>query len=930
MFATKVIHLWAVSRRHRLLGGLVSLGFALIVLLTDGSHWSQPGSPYPAQPQPNAAPSLTQDVGYTVLENGLTVLTKEVHKAPVVTVQVWYRVGSRNETPDSNGISHQVEHLTFRGTRDRPVQFAQLLAAIGSQSNALTSYDYTAYYATVDRKQLKNLLILEADRMQNVQMQRDRLDSEKPIVISELQGNQDNPRYRLRQAVMQAAFPNEMYSLPPGGTIETINHLTVNQVQDYYQTYYTPQNATLVIVGDFQTAATRQAVQEIFGKIPPRGEPTDALKRSKSHSNLPSKSAPVVLQEPSKVSLLRVIYPLPPVTHADIPMLEVMQSILSEGHTSRLYRALVEPGLASEVQGFTSHWMEAGWYQIYATANPQYSPEQLAQVLQTEITRLQTQGVTLEELNRAKAQLRSRLLLQNRDITQLAMQLGKDQTLTEDYAYSDRLLANIERVRVQDIQQVARQYLSLSHQVVGFLEAQAESHSRNTMLSEMATPEQFTASVMSTPAVIQKYLPQTTLPETPLQPKLPEKITLSNGMRVLLLKDASTPTVTLKGYLSAGTQFDPSDRAGVASLTANTLMKGTLHHDEFSLAEALEDRGANLTFNVGREGVTLSANSLASDLDFLIATVAEVLQTPRFPVKQVEHSRQQALTNLQEKLDDPYYLARRTLQQTLYPQSHPFYGFPTEASLQGLTRKDIIAFYNAHYRPDNTVIAIVGDFDPKRLRQLLKHHFSGWRVPGKPPQLDFLADTPPKTGNFLYPAPPNLQQAITYFGTRGIKRQDSDYYAAVVLNEILGGDPLASRLGQELRDRLGLTYGVYSSLQAGVNPGPFLIEMQTAPQHTKKAIETTLGILTQLRDRGVSEAEVEAAKQAISSRYPVNLADPDYLVNSILLNEVYGFSPLELQDFSPKIRQVTTEKVTQAAQKLLDPANLVILTYSPS
>ncbi|MGH2414497.1 MAG: M16 family metallopeptidase, partial [Microcystaceae cyanobacterium] len=211
---------------------------------------------------------MIENVHKTVLDNGLTVLTQEIHSSPVVSVQVWYKVGSRNEEPGLNGIAHQLEHMMFKGTKNRPIQFGRLLSALGSDSNAFTSYDQTAYYNTAERNKLTALLTLEADRMQNARIDATELASEKRVVISELQGYENSPDYRLNSAVMRLAFPNHAYGLPIGGTKADVEKFDLEQVQKYYRNFYSPDNAVLVIVGDFQTEPTLEGVKETFGKIP--------------------------------------------------------------------------------------------------------------------------------------------------------------------------------------------------------------------------------------------------------------------------------------------------------------------------------------------------------------------------------------------------------------------------------------------------------------------------------------------------------------------------------------------------------------------------------------------------------------------------------------------------------------------------------------
>jgi zinc protease len=218
---------------------------------------------------PTAQPlnTLTRGVQKTVLDNGLTVLTKEIHTAPVVSVQVWYRVGSRNESAGLNGISHQLEHLLFKGTQSRPIQFGRLFSALGSASNAFTSYDMTAYFGTVSSDKLEALLVLEADRMRHSLINEEQLETEKRVVISELQGYDNSPEYRLSEAVMRQAFPGRAYGLPVGGTKTDVESFTLEQVRDYYNRFYCPENAVLTVTGDFDPDALQAIIDQTFGAI---------------------------------------------------------------------------------------------------------------------------------------------------------------------------------------------------------------------------------------------------------------------------------------------------------------------------------------------------------------------------------------------------------------------------------------------------------------------------------------------------------------------------------------------------------------------------------------------------------------------------------------------------------------------------------------
>lgn len=931
-------------RRHRLAIVLFALCLSGVLLFADGAAFSQQAVAQSQRPAPVAPEkqslSLTEEVRKNELDNGLTVLTKEVHTAPVVSVQVWYKIGSRNEAPGVNGIAHQLEHMLFKGTTNRPIQFGRLFSALGSDSNAFTSYDQTAYFGTVERNKLKALLTLEADRMQNALINAEQLTSEKRVVISELQGYENSPNYRLDRAVMRAAFPNSPYGLTVGGTKADVEKFTVDQVREYYRKYYSPDNATLVVVGDFETEPTLAAIAEIFGKVPDREKTGERSQESGDKKNSPSasfasparpQSSPIVLKEPGAAATLQVVYPLPDVNNPDVPALDVMNYILTEGRNSRIYQALVESGIASAADGGTANLIAGGWYELSATAAPGQELTKIDRVLQQAIANLQEKGVTAAELNRAKEQVRSTVILNNRDISSQATQLGNDQTTAGDYRYTDRYLAALNKVSVADIKRVATNYLAPNKRSVGMFEpTQIAGKSAPGAAGTGQTAESFNAGPPVDPAQVAKYLPPIDASTTPGLTKLPEQFTLSNGLQVLLLPDPSTPTVTLSGFIKAGTEFDKGKQGGLASLTADNLMNGTKTKDALTLAKALENRGANLGFTASREGVLTAGYSLKTDLPVLIGTFADVMQNANFPPKELELERQRALTKLKLELDNPARVAQRKFQQTIYPENHPFHSFPTENSLKNISREDLIAFYQKHYRPDRTTLTLLGDFDPSSVRSLLEKQLVSWKDSGKPPTIAYPPAPLPEKVVRLNPIMPGKTQSITLMGYKGIDRKDPRYYSALVLNQILGGDTLSSRLGSEIRDRLGLTYGIYSTFQAGMHPGPFLIRMQIAPEDASRAIAATRNVLQQIHKQGVTEAEVQAAKRSLTSNYTVSLANPDELASTILMNAVYGLGEAELRSFPQKIQSVTLAQVNLAAKELLQPDNLAVVTAGPA
>lgn len=870
--------------------------------------------------------TITENVRKKVLDNGLTVLTKEVHNAPVVTVQVWYKFGSGQEVQGVNGIAHQLEHLMFKGTRNRPIQFGRLFSALGSDSNAFTSYDQTAYYNTAERDKLTALLTLEADRMKNSLIDPQDLASEKRVVISELQGYENSPEYRLNRAVMMSVFPDHPYRLPIGGTKADVEKFTVEQVREYYQKFYSPDNAVLVIVGDFETPRTLKKVEDIFGKLPKRQySPHHLITPSPAPTSVP----PVKLQEPGGNPLLQIIYPLPQIQQPDIPALEVMDYILTAGKNSYLYQELVESGLANDISANVASLRAGGWYEILVTGNGNQDLTKIDAVVMKALDKLAKIGVTVQQVEQAKNQLTAAVILNNRDITSQGMQLGNDQITADNYQYTEDHLANIRQVQVADVTSVINKYLQPAARKVGLFEPTKKVVTIESSSYSTTTQDNFAPDVAVVPADIKKYLPPVDLLPKTRQQEIPQQLILANGLRILLLPDKTTPTVTLSGHIKAGTEFESDQQGGTASLVANNLMNGTKTKNMRTIAEELEAKGANLDFEAYGEGVRIKGSSLAVDLPILLGTLTDVIRNSNFPIKELELSRQQALSSLDSELDDPQKIANRIFVQSVYPKKHPLHTFPTAESIQQIKREDVIAFKAQHYRPDTTVLALVGDFDVNEVRSLMQAKLGDWQVKGKPPTVKYPSVGMPKNVVNVNPVVPGKPQAITYMGYTGINRQDRRFYAAMILNQILGGDTLSSRLGAEVRDRQGLTYGIYSNFLTGKNVGTFLIEMQTSPEDAHKAISSTRNLLKQVHQQGVTQQEVETAKRNLISNYNISLANPELLSQRMVMNEVYGLNQMELRSFISKINQVNLSQVNQAGRELLHPDKIVVVTAGP-
>ncbi|MEM9771165.1 MAG: pitrilysin family protein [Cyanobacteria bacterium P01_D01_bin.73] len=912
------------------------------------------------------------------LENGLTVVTRPVATAPVVSVQVWYRVGTRNETLMDSGLAHTLEHLLFKGTRSRPVQFGWLFSALGSESNASTGYDSTAFVNTAGRGQLEALLTLEADRMTGAALTGAALEQERSVVLSELAGYGNEPAYRLDAAVMARAFPGRAIAQPIGGTAAGVTTLDIETLRHHYRRFYRPDNAVLTIVGDFDESQAFSLVRRLFGNIQPWGIDLDersvGIAQTVSRQVTQGKQAlgkktleeqavanpelpegegtvtnPLRLQGFNGVPLLQLVYPMPEAGHGDEAALLVLSRVLATGRRSLLNQTLVdsEEPLAGTVDGLLFHGVDRGWYQLVIEGLAEVPLKSLQRRVLATVEQVRGGRVNREALERAKVLVRSQMLLDERDVTSQGMRLGQDCLILADCNYRDRLLGALDQVTPADVQRVARKYLAADQVTVGWLEASGDSvavdagwdegpgWNRRSRVQRFhhgdhASVSEETAEPQTVAALVKQYLPRSNAVDEKSDDTAiaPEVVTLPNGLEVLLVRDDSTPTVTVAGYVPAGRQWDPVERAGLAELVASGLWAGSGDRSEAALTQALESRGIELNFHAHREGVAISGQALADQEQDLVRLLGDLLQRPRFEASALDRDRQQALTTLKNRLDTPSYVARKRAQQLMYPAGHPFRTFATAETLQVIARQDVQKFYQQHYRPNGTVLAIIGDIDPGRLRQVIGETFGEWqRSPA--PQIKTQQPQRPNKLQHIYRAIAAKSQAITVMGYPGITRTDPRYYPALVLNQILGGDTLASRLGRTLRDRHGLTYGIYSQFQTGQTAGPFSIDFQTAPQDVNTAIQLVRKELGTLRRSGVTAAEVTAAQQALVRSYPVTLADPDILAEHLVMEWVHGLPPGELAKFGDRINSVTVAQVNQVIQQLIEPDRLAIVTAGP-
>ncbi len=891
----------------------VALLAALGLLATAG------GAARAANPSPSA---ITAGVQETVLPNGLTLLVKEVRNAPVVSFSVWYRAGSRNEHTGITGVSHLLEHMLFKGTKQyRLGEIPRTLFLNGASFNASTYYDWTNYYATIAADRLDLAVQIEADRMVNSRVDKADLDAEMTVVRSELEGGENSPGRLLWQAVTSTAFQAHPYRWPVIGWRSDVENMGHEAMLRYYRTHYGPNNAVAVVVGDVTAAEALRIVQKHFGPIksipkPPAVHTVEPPQRGERR---------VIVRRAGSLPQALIAWKVPDGLHPDGYALDVLAGVLGEGRTSRLYQALVEKGVASRVDAGSPSLRDPSLFYVSATARPGVTAERLEAALLEEVERVTASPVAAEELVRAQRRAEAAFVFQMNSVTAQARQLGS-WAMIGDWRYLETYLDRLNALTPADVHAVARRYFVADARTVGqFVPADGGGGA--------APPPRETSARVDRPKRGDRPIP---LPR-PSALKAPtrqvSRFTLPNGISVIVQESRTTPIFALRASVAAGGLVEPRARPGVAGMTASMLSRGTSQRSALEFATALEDVGAALGAGADALVTTVTGHALTRDFDLVMDLFAEMLRQPSFPAADVERLKGEALAGVTQAKTNPDRVADRAFERLVHPAGHPLRPRTfeeQEAAITALTRDDLVQFHERQYGPDRMIVVVVGDVTPDRVREALEKRFGDW--PRNPKALQtVLPDLPLQAApaSAEIPIPDKSQTSIVWGHSGGLRRQDPDFYATQVMSLILGGGALVSRLGNAIRDEQGLAYSVYSYFDASLFPGPFRTILGTNPTNTKKAVAALEAEIQRIRRDGVTAREVDEAVAYLTGRFPLRL-ESNAGVSEILWGmEFYGLGDDYIDRYAGYYRAVTVAQVNAAAQAHLHPDRATVVIAGP-
>ena len=844
-----------------------------------------------------------------VLKNGLTLIVHEDHKAPIVAVDIWYHVGSKNERPGKTGFAHLFEHLMFGGSEHFTGRYIDAMERVGATNlNGTTSEDRTNYFETVPVSALDYTLWMESDRMGYMvgAIDQKTLDLQRGVVQNEKRQDENEPYGMVEEVEQEQTYPaGHPYSWSPIGSMEDLNAASLTDVKTWFQTYYGPSNSVLVISGDINPQEVRQKVEKYFGEIPP-GPP---VVHQQSWTAKMTGTHRAVMQDRVPQARVDMLWNIPEYGNEDSDYLDMVSDVLGSGRTSRLYKRLVyDDQLATRVAAFVNPREIGGQFGITAFARPGVSLARIEKAIDEELARFLREGPTPEEVNRVRTEYLANFV---RGIDQIGGFGGKSDVLATSQTYlgdPGAYKTKLDREKAAtpaNLQEAAKRWLSDG-------EYQLEIH-------PFGEPEATTGKVdRSKPPEIGQA------PE-PKLPKL-ERLTLSNGLRVVLAERHEIPLVNLSLLVDSGYAADQFASPGTAKLTANMLDQGTKSRSSLEISEQLAQLGARLTAASSVDDIMVRLSSLKNNLDPALNIYSDVILHPAFPEADFRRQRALQLNAIEQEKATPLQLGLRVLPTLIYGKGHayaePMTGSGTQPSVQKLTRDDLVKFHDTWFKANHATLIVVGDTTVAEMQPKLEAAFASWK-PGETPKKNVARVAPPAKPVVYLVDRPGSQQSLILAGNPAPPRNNPDEIPIEAMNDILGGD-FGARLNMNLREDKHWSYGAQTVLFGAVGQRPFFVYAPVQTDKTKESLSEVSKELRGLRgDHPATAAELTRVKNSETLRLPGSRETIGQVAGSIETIVTYGLPDNYYDTYASRVKEVSLADVAKAAAEVVEPDHMV-------
>ena len=847
-----------------------------------------------------------------VLSNGLQVILHEDHSTPIVSVNIWYHVGSKNEKMGRTGFAHLFEHLMFEGSGHvAEGLFDKWLEAAGGDNNGSTTEDRTNYWENVPSNSLELALYLDSDRMASLQdaIDQEKLDTQRDVVKNERRQGVDNQPYGLVDEVELAAlYPySHPYSWPVIGSMSDLSAASLEDVKDFFKKYYAPNNASLCIAGDINPAEAKELVQKYFGSIPP-GPPVERFTEW-----IPKLDGEKRIAMKDNVSLARIYmsWPTPALYKPGDAELDMLASILSDGKNSRLYKRLVyEKQIAQDVSAYQYSMEIAGSFHIVATAKPGVSLDVLKNEIDAELQKVLNKPPSKEELTIAKNDWEAGYIRRLQSVGGFggkADQLNRYNIFTGNPDYFKQDMQRYYSVTPEAVRNIAREYINPAKRVVIYVTPQMDLKANDSIAVDR------TQKPASGPA------PEITSLSW-------DERTLSNGLKVLVSQQHELPLIQFNLQVKGGWTADPQGKPGVSSLASDLQDEGTKNRNALEISQYLKGIGANLHTGSSFDNCSVSLNTLKKHLSESLDIFADVINNPVFPQDELDRKKKEYLARILQEKAEPFTTSFKCFLKTLYgadnPYGQPYTGTGTEASIPLISREDLQSYYNTWFRPNNATLIVAGDVTADEIIPVLEKKLKEWKQK-EVPDIDIPAGKE-LTGTQVYLIDkPGAAQSVIVAGHYGLMRNSPDYFKARVMNTILGGK-FTSRLNMNLREEKGYTYGAGSFFRFFRGLGPFMAYAQVHSQVTSESLTEFVKEFNGITGAiPVTQEELQDTKQYITLRYPREFETISQISNKLGELVTYNLPDDYFSTFVSSINAVTAQDVVTVAKKYITPDKMM-------
>ena len=835
-----------------------------------------------------------------VLPNGLTVLVHEDHSVPLVAVNVWYHVGSRDERRGRTGFAHLFEHFFFNGSQNYPHGFREAMDDLGANNrNGTTNTDRTNFFEDVPVSGLERTLYLEADRMGFLaaNINQEMLERERGVVQNEKRQGENQPYGRAFDRLLQAMYPySHPYSWSTIGSMEDLQAAKLEDIKEWYSTYYGPNNAVLALAGDITVEQARALVTKYFGAIPP-GPPLPRLK-----AWVPDLDGDLRDSMQDRVPQHRIYraWPLPPGGERDIHALELFASVLSGSESSPLDRRLVyDTQLATNVGAFVDASELTSTFIVTVDVKPGVDPAQAERELDATLAALMKQGPAPADLQRARTRFLAEFARRSERLGGFG---GRSDVLAESQTYHGDSEAYLQRLRdlatlaPAQVQATAKTWLSRHHATLIVepfpdLRAGKDDFDR-TQLPALGAP------------------PKVAFPQM-------QSATLSNGMKVVLLERHSVPLVRMALTLDAGLSADPSTAPGTSRFALDLLLKGTTSRDTYRLADERDALGATLSVGNSLDQSFVYMGALRANLGGSLDLLADVARNPAFPAEMIDIQRKQQLAAIEQQRANPSGAVQRLLPQLLYGPEHA-YGIPggglgTQASVTTLQRAELLDWHRRWFTPSNATLVVAGDITLAALMPELERSFGSWRGAAAPTKALSAPNSPGRGKVYLVDKPDAPQSVIiaAHLGPTGAT--PGDLALETVMRNF--GGMATSRLNRNLRLEKHWSYGTSGSVSGARGPRSFVV---VAPVQTDRTRESMVEVMKEIR--GVAGArplvgeEYDSIMRSQVARLPGRFETLDALVSAAVDHVNTGRAPAYYYDYAQNLQALDPAALAEAGR----------------